>query len=336
MKNLLTISVLALVLAVGCGTPREKSDALMRSAVLTYQESDKLNADMQKSTTSPAQIPTMQKEIEVKNDKALKLMEEAIATDPTNLAAYNNYGKMAQAFGYIEDALPAFKKGLEKMPPPPYSNDSLKNLYNEFNNSLRVCYIRLNRPDSALYHSEKIKESFPSFYAVGLYNWAYKLYSDKKYKESIEQFNIALAASKEAIQRSQQPEVLANFRNIAVYIEQAYKFLAPPPAKDGELPKLDKPTIETVLKTYQDAMAGSPSNLATYQDYMRFCDEYNNYDLGIKAFKEFATKNPTNAKAQEQVALTLYNAGKNGEADPFAKKYKELTGKEVLKEKKKK
>ncbi|MFN3386946.1 MAG: hypothetical protein ACK42Y_10220, partial [Candidatus Thermochlorobacter sp.] len=272
---LLCLVFAELVLMMGCGTPRERSNDKMKAALLEYRDYQEKQATL--ATATPEQAKKIEAELEILQNKALKMMQEAVKEDPTNIDAINNYGLFLQGTGYPNEAIPVFLQGLSMLPKPPFQGekavrDSLQNLYVGFHNYIANSYMMLpGKADSAVYYAEQIKEEFPSLYAKIARQAGIQLQAQKKFDEAIRYFEASVDAYLPALLRNRNDENIEGNEKSAYNLEQAYRARA----KAKGLPKPSKEDYAKMIAGYEKAIASMEKaglDARNLPNYMRYAD----------------------------------------------------------------
>lgn len=345
--------------ALGCGTPRDKSNDKMKQSALAYSEA---LATLEKAYRAPEKAkPALLAESEQYREQAIKLGKEAIEIDPTNVSAYYNTAIMMQSFArpskkeveieLFEEAIQMFEKGLATMPPPPFESDSLKNLYINFNNSLSICYrdmsdIYQKDVDKSLGYAkksaelaEKAKDYVMVTAATSSFKYAGLLHKHQRWNEAVPAFEKALDIHKFAYERSSSDEVAANLRDLALfYAESVQKQAEANGAKmkslgkdqqgnEIKVPELDAATIDKVLSFYQESLKIAPDNWDMYAAMFQFASDYGKEKVALDLLKSAVDQRKDDARGNEVLGTILQTIGRNAEAAPYIKRYKELSGK---------
>ncbi len=352
------IFVLLGALALGCGTPRDKSNDKMKQSALMYGEAV---ATFEKAMKAPEKgRPALEAEAEKYKEQAIQLGKEAIAIDPTNVNAYYNTAIMMQAIArpskkevdleLFEEAIQIYEKGLAAMPPPPYTSDSLKNLYINFNNSLSICYgdlsdIYQKEVDKSIAYAkksaelaEKAKDYVMVTAAKSSYKYAGLLHKHQRWNEAVPAFEKALDIHKFAYERSSSDEVAGNLQNLALfYAESVQKQAETNGAKmkslgkdqqgnEIKVPELDEATINKVIDFYKESLKIAPDNWDMYAAMFQFCNDYGREKVALDMLKAAVEQKKDDARGNEVLGTLLQSIGKNAEAAPYIKKFKELSG----------
>jgi len=358
MKKHLFFALLG-ALVLGCGTPRDKSNDKMKQSALMYAEA--VNT-FQKAMKAPEKSrAALEAEAEKYKEKAIELGKEAIAIDPTNVSAYYNTAIMMQAIArpskkevdleLFEEAIQIYEKGLAAMPPPPYTSDSLKNLYINFNNSLSICYrdmsdIYQKEVDKSLAYAkksaevaEKAKDYVMVTAAAASFKYAGLLHKHQRWNEAVPAFEKALDIHKFAYERSSSDEVVANLRDLALFYAECVQKQAETNGakmkllgkdKQGneiKVPELDETTINKVIEFYKESLKIAPDNWDMYAAMFQFCSDYGREKIALEMLKAAVDQRKDDARGNEVLGTLLQNIGKNAEAAPYIKRFKELSGK---------
>ncbi len=346
------------VLAFGCGTPRDKSNDKMKQSALMYAEAV---ATLEKAMKAPEKgRAALEAEAEKYKEQAIKLGKEAIAIDSTNVNAYYNTAIMMQAIArpskkevdleLFEEAIQLYEKGLAAMPPPPYSSDSLKNLYINFNNSLSICYrdmsdIYQKEPDKSIAYAkksaelaEKAKEYVMVTAANASFKYAGLLYKHQRWNEAVPAFEKALELHKFAYERSSSDEVVANLRDLALFYAECVQRQAEAngakmkllgkdkEGKEIRVPELDKVTINKVIEFYKESLKIAPDNWDMYAAMFQFCSDYGQEKIALDMLKAAVEQKKDDARGNEVLGTLLQSIGRNAEAAPYIKRFRELSG----------
>lgn len=364
--SLLIVGAIALS-AIGCGTPRDKS--IQKMVLMTQAYNDALSA-LTKSATAPEKARNaLILESQVAQEKAIKFGEEAIQADPTNAVAYKDFGLILQSLAkpskteidieLFEKAISVYEKGLEQFTAqakPPYTTDSLKNLYTNFNNSLALCYRDLsdlyateNYPKKDISKSieyakksaessEKAKDYVSVLAAKSSFTYAGLLHKYKKWEDAPVAFEKALDIHKFAFDRSNSDEVIANLQNIGLFYAESVQKQAEAKGvkmkslgKDDKgneikVPELDDAAIGKVLNVYQESIKIAPDNWDLYSAMFQFAADYDKAQVPIDLLKAEVAKRPDDARGNEVLGTLLETMGKKAEAAPYIKKFRELSG----------
>jgi tetratricopeptide (TPR) repeat protein len=358
MKKHLFFALLG-ALALGCGTPRDKSADKMKQSGLAYSEA---LATLEKANKAPEKARNaLLAESEQYKEKAIKLGKEAIEIDPTNVSAYFNTAIMMQSFArpskkeveieLFEEAIQMFEKGLAAMPPPPFPSDSVKNLYINFNNSLSICYrdmsdIYQKEVDKSLEYAkksaalaEKAKEYVMITAATSSFKYAGLLHKHQRWNDAVPAFENALDIHKFAYERSSSDEVASNLGNLALFYRESVQKKAETNGakmkslgKDQQgneikVPELDTATISNVLNFYQESLKIAPDSWDMYAAMFEFANDYGKERVALDLLKDAVEKKKDDARGYEVLGTLLQTIGKNAEAAPYIKRYKELSGK---------
>jgi len=307
--------LLAVMLAVGCGTPREQSNAKIKSAMLTYGELSELqqqllNADPAKKTQIEARIDELTTAVN-------KLMDEATKLDPENLDAFYNYGILLRAQQYPNEAIPrqltAYNILVKQQGKPPYTaisdmkmRDSIQNTWNTINNELYLCYKAMKKLDSALIFAENIRDYFPSRYAEATLLAGFDAQSKGKFEEAIKTFETALQAYKKAIERNASPDALQGIGTAAYYIQEGYKAKAK--ATKG------KPDYEKIYNAYEFAIAAAPTEVENYLKLADIANEGSDKKRVEETYKKAREKFPKNTTVLTNYGLWLVDNNRAKEA----------------------
>ncbi|MFQ3599285.1 MAG: hypothetical protein SNJ55_09895 [Chloroherpetonaceae bacterium] len=356
MKKHLLFALLGAI-AIGCGTPREKSVDKMKQSGLAYAEA---LATLEKAFKAPEKAQNaLIAESEKYKEKALMLGKEAIAIDSTNVSAYYNTAIMMQSFArpskkeveleLFEEAIQMFEKGLAAMPPPPFPNDSLKNLYINFNNSLSICYrdmsdIYQKEVDKSLEYAkksaelaERAKDYVMITAATSSFKYAGLLHKNKRWNDAVPAFEKALDIHKFAYERSSSDEVAGNLRDLALfYGESVQKQAEANGAKmkslgkdqqgnEIKVPELDEQTVNKVLGFYQESLKIAPDNWDMYAAMFQFANDYGKEKIALDLLKAAVEKKKDDARGNEVLGTLLQSIGKNAEAAPYIKRFRELS-----------
>ncbi|MFN3393404.1 MAG: tetratricopeptide repeat protein [Candidatus Thermochlorobacter sp.] len=319
---LLCLVFAELVLMMGCGTPRERSNDKMKAALLEYRDYQEKQATL--ATATPEQAKKIEAELEILQNKALKMMQEAVKEDPTNIDAINNYGLFLQGTGYPNEAIPVFLQGLSMLPKPPFQGekavrDSLQNLYVGFHNYIANSYMMLpGKADSAVYYAEQIKEEFPSLYAKIARQAGIQLQAQKKFDEAIRYFEASVDAYLPALLRNRNDENIEGNEKSAYNLEQAYRAQA----KAKGLPKPSKEDYAKMIAGYEKAIASMEKagldarNLPNYMRYADVCAEAGELKKADEAFKKAVAlnTNPRNVAPRTNYGLFLKDTRRAREA----------------------
>ena len=357
MKKHLLFALLG-ALALGCGTPRDKSNDKMKQSALSYSEA---LASLEKAYKAPEKgRNALLAESEQYKEKAIKLGKEAIEIDPTNASAYYNTAIMMQSFArpskkevdieLFEEAIQFYEKGLAAMPPPPFPTDSLKNLYINFNNSLSICY----RDMSDIYQkdvnksleyakksaelAEKAKDYVMVTAATASFKYAGLLHKHQRWNEAVPAFEKALDIHKFAYERSSSDEVVANLRDLALFYADAVQKQAEangakmkslgkdPQGNEIKVPELDAATIDKVIDFYKESLKIAPDNWDMYAALFQFASDYGKEKMALDMLKAAVDQRKDDARGNEVLGTLLQSIGRNAEAAPYIKKFKELSG----------
>lgn len=345
-------------LALGCGTPRDKSNDKMKQSALAYSEA---MTTLEKAMKAPEKgRDALMAEVEKYKELAIKLGKEAIELDPTNANAYYNTAIMMQAISrpskkeveidLFEEAIQIYEKGLAVMPPPPFPNDSLKNLYINFNNSLSICYrdmsdIYQKDVDKSLEYAkksaelaERAKEYVMVTAATSSFKYAGLLHKHQRWNDAVPAFEKALDIHKFAYERSSSDEVAANLRDLALfYAESVQKQAEANGAKmkslgkdqqgnEIKVPELDAATIDKVMNFYQESLKIAPDNWDMYAAMFQFASDYGREKVALDMLKRAVDQRKDDARGNEVLGTLLQSIGKNAEAAPYIKRFKELSG----------
>ncbi len=356
MKKHLLFALLG-ALALGCGTPRDKSNDKMKQSALAYADA---LATLETAYKAPEKgRNALLVESEQYKEKAIKLGKEAIQIDPTNANAYYNTAIMMQAFArpskkevdieLFEEAVQIFEKGLAAMPPPPFTSDSLKNLYINFNNSLSICYRDLSdiyqkEVDKSLEYAkksaevaERAKDYVMVTAATASFKYAGLLHKHQRWNDAVPAFEKALDIHKFAYERSSSDEVVANLRDLALFyadcvLKQAEtngaKMKSVGKDQQGneiKVPELDNATIQKVLDFYEESIKISPDNWDMYAALFEFCSNYGREKYAIDKLKAAVENKKDDARGNEVLGTLLQQIGRNAEAAPYIKRFKELS-----------
>lgn len=319
---LLLCLVFSELVLMGCGTPRERSNDKMKAALLEYRDYQEKQAML--ATATPEQAKKIEAELEILQNKALKMMQEAVKEDPTNIDAINNYGLFLQGTGYPNEAIPVFLQGLSMLPKPPFQGekavrDSLQNLYVGFHNYIANCYMMLpGKADSAVYYAEQIKDEFPSLYAKIARQAGIQLQAQKKFDEAIRYFEASVDAYLPALLRNRNDENIEGNEKSAYNLEQAYRARA----KAKGLPKPSKEDYAKIIAGYEKAIASMEKagldarNLPNYMRYADVCAEAGELKKADEAFKKAVAlnTNPRNVAPRTNYGLFLKDTRRAREA----------------------
>jgi tetratricopeptide (TPR) repeat protein len=357
MKKHLFFALLG-VLALGCGTPRDKSNDKMKQSALAYAEA---LSTLEKAFRAPEKArDALIAESDKYKESAIQLGKEAIEIDPTNVNAYYNTAIMMQAFArpskkevdleLFEEAIQIFEKGLAAMPPPPFPSDSLKNLYINFNNSLSICYrdmsdIYQKEVDKSLEYAkksaelaERAKDYVMVTAATSSFKYAGLLHKHKRWNDAVPAFEKALDIHKFAYERSSSDEVVANMRDMALFYAECVQKQAEangakmkslgkdPQGNEIKVPELDEATINKVITFYQESLKIAPDNWDMYAAMFQFAYDYGKEKIVLDMLKAAVEQKKDDARGYEVLGTLLQNIGKNAEAAPYIKKFKELSG----------
>ncbi|MCS6989049.1 MAG: tetratricopeptide repeat protein [Chloroherpetonaceae bacterium] len=366
MKKILLLALVCATVAFGCGSPLEKSMEKLKQSALAYDEATQA---LEKANKAPEKSRGMfMAEVEKYKEQAIKLGKEAIALDPTNLSAYFNTAVMMQAIAkptktqfadldLFMEAIELYEKGLAAMPPPPYTTDSLKNFYTKFNNSLSICYRdlsdlyatekfadkdinkSLDYAKKSAEHAERVKDYLAVNAATASFKYAGLLHKYKRWNEAVPAFEKALELHKFAYERTDNPDVVANLRDIGLFYAESVQKQAEANGvkmkslgKDDKgneikVPDLDAATIDKVLNVYQESLKIDPHNWDLYAAMFQFAYDYGKEKIVLDLLKNAVEQKKDDARGYEVLGTLLENMGKKAEAAPYIKKYKELSGK---------
>lgn len=328
-NRFLLLLLFALSIGVSsCGTPRERSNEKMKAALLEYKEYQEKQAAL--ATAPPDQLKKLEAELEAIQNRALKMMQEAVKEDPTNIDAINNYGLFLQGTGYPNEAIPVFLQGLSLLPQPPFQGekavrDSLQNLYVGFHNYIANCYMMLpGKADSAVYYAEKIKDEFPSLYAKITRQAGIQLQAQKKFDEAIELFEKSVDAYGPALMRNRNDENIEGNEKSVYNLEQAYRARAKAQGK----PKPSKEDYQKMIAGYERAIANMQKvglearNLPNYMRYADVCAEAGEIKKADEAFKKAVelNTNPRNVAPRTNYGLFLKDNRRAREAVEMLRK----------------
>ncbi|MDX2128030.1 MAG: hypothetical protein SFU91_03235 [Chloroherpetonaceae bacterium] len=310
----MAIALCTAFFAYSCGTPTERSNALVQSATLEIVEAQ--NLTQQAENADEGKAKTLLAQAEALKEKGLKHFDEAVVLDSTNINAYWNYGIVLQGFGYLEEALANFEKGfglVVSTNPPPYGvdkypdtavRDSLKNQYNGFVLQLYTTYKNLKQYEKALkYASDPFFRNFyPSKYPEAALAFGYNLIGQKKFAEAIDQFKIAQEAAKDARTNEGRQTVYS----AAFYTEQAIRGMA------GK----DTPDYLAIVEAYEKAIQVDGENPESYSRLATVCDEAGEKGVkgmdakAIEVYKTAIEKNPKSEMLRSNFGMLLVNKGK--------------------------
>jgi len=327
-----TVLLLGLILAqavwIGCGSPRERSNEKMKAALLEYREYQEKQAML--ATATPEQARKIEAELDILQNRVLKMMQEAVKEDPTNIDAINNYGLFLQATGYPNEAIPVFLQGLSLLPKPPFQGeksvrDSLQNLYVGFHNYIANCYMMLpGKADSALYYAELIKDEFPSLYAKIARQAGIQLQAQKKFDEAIKYFEASVDAYLPALLRNRNDENIEGNEKSAYNLEQAYRARAKAQGKA----KPSKEDYAKIIAGYEKAIASMEKaglgarNLSNYMRYADVAAEAGELKKADEAYRKAVelNTNPRNVAPRTNYGLFLKDNRRTREAIEVLKK----------------
>ncbi|MFN3561546.1 MAG: tetratricopeptide repeat protein [Chloroherpetonaceae bacterium] len=357
MKKQLLFALLG-ALVFGCGTPRDKSNDKMKQSALAYAEAIEA---LEKANRAPEKgRDALLAEAEKYKESAIQLGKEAVKIDPTNANAYYNTAIMMQAIArpskkevdieLFEEAIKFYEQGLAAMPPPPFTSDSLKNLYINFNNSLSICYrdmsdIYQKDVDKSIFYAkksaelaERAKDYVMVTAATASFKYAGLLYKHQRWNEAVPAFEKALDIHKFAYERSSSDEVVANLRDLALFYADAVQKQAEangakmkslgkdPQGNEIKVPELDAATIDKVIDFYKESLKIAPDNWDMYAALFQFASDYGRDKMALDMLKAAVDQRKDDARGNEVLGTILQSIGKNAEAAPYIKKFKELTG----------